>query len=341
MTKQRRPERIIKLLLPVDLVREMDRAILGSDGVYQDRNEFVTEAIRDRLLEDAAGSDIGGGSGRGRELREETVAYAVPEPPVYRALEPAHVDPDLVRLGAWERGAVSTVPARPSPHMNFGLHNRDFPTIWAANRLATMAVGQPTPWDGFLAAVRSQGADLGGQLRMLDVTRPVRVAIGIGFPKPGAKKTTSIDRFVEAMIGSPKRDDGPLFSLALAGFADPERSQIAPTDAGLTTLEAMIAGGLGTDLPQPADAFAAWWSHLSEWAPVERGAWHKVLTVVAGRPNREELVNSFPEWPRSNADTNTTGFISRSREWGLVEPELIEGRYQLTDLGQQIALGGN
>lgn len=342
MTKQRPPERIIKLLLSADLVRQMDRAILASDGAYQDRNEFVSEAIRDRLLEDTASEESKPGSGsRQLAVAEETVAYAVPEPPVYRAMEPVHIDPDLVRLGAWERGAVCTVPARPSQYLNFGLHNRDFPTIWAMNRLASMSIGEPTAWDVFLGRVREEGAQLGGQLRMLDVTRPVRVAIGIGFPKPGAKKVVSLDRFVEAMVGSPKRDDGPLFSLGLAGFTDPERKQIAPTDAGLAALEAMIAGGLGTDLPQPADAFAAWWSHLSEWAPAEGGAWHKVLTVVADRPNREELVSSFPEWPRSNADTNTTGFISRSREWGLVEPEMIEGRYQLTELGQQIASGGN
>ena len=37
------------------------------------------------------------------------------------------------------------------------------------------------------------------------------------------------------------------------------------------------------------------------------------------------------------AETNCTGYVSRSREWGLVEPELVDGRYRLTQLGSTVA----
>jgi hypothetical protein len=321
----------------------MDHHILASAGGYQDRNEFVSEAIRDRLAEDAAMQpEKALDQPSYRQVAQEIVASAVPQPARDSAMATgipatARAPGGQVYLGDWHRGETCTVPARPTDLVNFGLHNRDFPTLWALNRLATMTSRDPVTWDQFVAFTREESAGVGERLRLSDLSQATPIPIGIGFPKPGPKREQSLDRFVAAMIGSKRRTDGPIFALALAGFADDDRQTVAPTNAGLAALGDMVDRGLGTVLPQPQPVFERWWQYLSEWAPAERAAWHKVLTVVAENPDRDGLVSRFPEWRGHIATTNTVGFISRSREWGLVPPQMFEGRYQLTDLGAAVA----
>jgi hypothetical protein len=355
MTNQTRNTRLVKILLPADLIREMDIRILGSGGAYQDRNEFVSEAIRDRLAEEAAlDGDEPESTPPARHrkpsaprIAEELVGYVAPdlgraEEPMLALAIPAtpKARGDQLYLGDWQRGNSCTVPAQRSERVSFGLHNRDFPTLWALNRLATMTGRDAVGWDQFLAVVREEGAGVGERLRLHDLEAGHAIPIGIGFPKPGAKRDASIERFVNAMLGTARRADGPLFDLALIGFADEAREKIAPTDAGLDALGDMVDRGLGTDLPQPPAAFKRWWQHLSEWVPAERAAWHKVLRVAAEATSRDELVAAFPEWRGHTATTNTVGFIGRSREWGLMQPELHDGRYLLTELGQMVAREG-
>lgn len=325
----------------------MDHTILASAGGYQDRNEFVTEAIRDRLAEEAAmQSEQAVEPPPAKKLAENRVSYVALQAP--RRLAAAAVGGPPTEpapggqlfLGDWHRGRTRTVPARPTELVNFGLHNRDFPTLWALNCMATMTSRDPVTWDQFITFTREESAGVGERLRLSDLSQATPIGIGIGFPKPGPKREQSLDRFVASMIGTKRRTDGPIFALALAGFADEDRQTVAPTDAGLEALGDMVDRGLGTALPQPQPVFERWWQYLSEWAPAERAAWHKVMTVVAQNPDRDELVSRFPEWRGHTATTNTVGFISRSREWGLVPPQMLEGRYRLTDLGSAVAREG-
>lgn len=343
-----RSTRLIKLLLPTDLVRKMDAAILTSQGGYQDRNEFVGEAITDRLTEEAALHADPRTTTAEEKWADKAIGYVAtqgPPAPVPRPGMPA-IDPSRdgqLYLGQWrarDRGERCTVPARRSDDVSFGLHNRDFPTLWALDVLANMAGQGAVGWNQFTAMARRDGAVVGERLRLHDLAYGTAISVGIGFPKPGAKREASLDRFVNAMIGSARRADGPMFTLALIGFADAERETVAPTDAGVTALGDMLEGGLGTNLPQPQPVFERWWQHVTEWAPTERAAWLKVLHVISEAPSRNELLTRFPEWPGHIATTNTVGFIARSREWGLMQPELLNGRYQLTDLGEAVAREG-
>lgn len=319
--------RLIKLVLPAELVRGMDRAILAGAGAYQDRNEFVAEAIRDRLVEEAALRD---------SPSRSTSVVKAPIRPTQVAVNQVSSFDGSVDLGSWRDRAPASLPALPTTGVNFGLHNRDFPTLWALDRLAMLSAddGAPVAWDRFIDRVRDEGASLGERLRMLDLAMPTTLRVGVGFPRPGPKMAASIDRFVASNVGSGRRADGPFFVLALAAFADREHERLAPTDAGLRVLSDMIQVGLGPELPQPPDAFECWWRYTSELAPAEHAAWLKVLQVIEGEPTREALTQQFPEWLGHTATTNTVGFVSRSREWGLIEPEMIEGRYRLTDLGR-------
>lgn len=330
--KTSQPQRLIKLLLPADLVRQMDHAILSADGAYQDRGEFVAESIRDRLAEEEAAQ---GGSPVDRDIP----THAKGESPAKYAFGRVG---DGVELGRWRTGQPATTPAGSSAQVSFGLHNRDYPSLWALDLLATMSAetGRAPQWEEFTAQLRGRGLALAEQLRHEDLTKETEVRAAIGFPKGGPKQATSVDRFVTTSVGSNRRADGPFFILGLADFVNEDRTQLAPTGAGLLTLGDVIDCGLTTRLPQPPAAFRRWWSFLGDVAPAERAAWTKVLQAIADRPDRTQLLSRFPEWPGQTASTNTVGFVSRSREWGLVQPKLNDGRYQLTDFGSAVAREG-
>src|SRR6266540_1046070 len=119
------PKRLVKTWLPVDLVRQMDVAIVRSRGGYLDRAEFIAEAIRDRLAE------------------EEAVEYqATQAPAVVPPSRPILEEEVEGSFADWLESAL-TLPAAEGPSENFGLHNRDLPTLWALD------------WPGRLAAPRN------------------------------------------------------------------------------------------------------------------------------------------------------------------------------------------
>jgi len=326
----------------------MDRAILAAGGAYQDRSEYIAEAIRDRLAEEAA--LVADMAPPARSVPVAEVA-AEPEVALKRVAEvPARykfvtlTEPPFdqsVELGRWRDRAPAWLETTPTDAVNFGLHNRDLPTLWALDRLALLSadVGGPIDWDAFIARIRDEGLYVGSLLRQRDITKPSGLRAGIGFPKPGLKREASIDRFIASAIGSNRRLDGPFWIFALAARTGDD-GNIAPTGPGLQVLADMIDRGLGATLPQPAGAFDCWWRYTRDLAPAEHAAWLKVLRVIGDKPTREELTTHFPEWRGQIATTNTVGFISRSREWGLVEPELIDQRYRLTELGRAAAGGG-
>jgi hypothetical protein len=314
--------RLVKLILSADLVRQMDRAILASSGGYQDRNEFVTEAIRDRLAEEAAAITDG-------RPDQDRVSRSAGAPP-------------LPLFGRWEPRSVFTVESGPGEGVNFGLHNRDLPSLWALDRLVVLVcqAGGPVPWVDFVEDLRDAAIRVGEWLRSRDIDRRTGPRVGIGFPKPGAKVEQSVDRFVAANVGvNGRRPEGPFFVLGLAAFVDTDRSLLAPTRQGVDVLASLVEHGLGHVLPQPEPALQRWWSFIETMAPEEHAAWQKVLRVLSDHPTRTDLMAAFPEWRGATADTNSAGFVSRSREWGLAEPDLIEHRYRLTALGGMVLEG--
>ena len=323
MSPTDQPLRLVKILMPADVVRQMDRAILSADGAYQGRADFIIDSVRDRVAEEAA-------------LRSAAVKRDAQAGKATRRSSLGSVD--FVIFGAWIELKPPSASASPTANVSFGLHNRDLPTLWAFDLLAQRAAeaGGLVSWADFVGLVGKNSGDVGEWLRLRDLVRERGIQTGTAFPKPGQKQVQSVERFIATMVGSLRRGDGPLFDLGLAVPADVE-GFLLPSESGLAALAAMVEGRLGTDLPQPETAFRPWWRHLATWAPAEHAAWMRVLRAVADAPNREGLVARFPEWPGSTADTNTTGFISRSREWGLVEPELIDGRYRLTALGEAVA----
>jgi hypothetical protein len=245
--------------------------------------------------------------------------------------------PEAWSWGAWRDRAVPALPDRPGRGSNFGLHNRDLPTLWALDRLASRVadLGEPVQWKDFSRSLQAQAQVAGEWLRSRDRARPHTLRAATGFPKPGPKASLSEDRFIMANVAHRASSrEGPFQVLGLAGFVKGDR--IAPTERGLRLLGRLLDAGLSDELPHGSEVFWPWWRYLEEAAPDERSAWARVLRELRTGPTRVELISRFPEWPRTTAETNCMGFVSRSREWGLVAPRLLDGRYLLTTLGMAL-----
>jgi hypothetical protein len=170
-------------------------------------------------------------------------------------------------------------------------------------------------------------------LRRAEAPKSSGTRASVGFPKLENGLSKSFDRFVSAFVGN--GIDGPLVMLGLAApVRDLDRAML-PTDAGVSVLRSMISAGVDGRLPHPARAAELWWAHVGRNCPDEYSAWRRMLVAAGRRPSRQGLVASFPEWAGSLADTNVMGLVSRSREWGLLEPELVDRRYYLTLLGSR------
>ena len=328
-------KRLVKTYLPVELVRNMDALILSSSGAYADRSEFVAEAIADRLAEEAHGN----GHHPTLVEPEPVTIKAAPEPSC-----PAPIDEEAVSFGDWLDGwsginGKTVLPAAQGPSANFGLHNRDLPTLWSLDWLGRLVdrSGEPIPWRQFETQIIPHAWAMGRQLQAADIKTGAVIKSAAGFPTNTHKREASERRFFEHAAGAiATHNRGPLFAFRAIGVqpVDDDNYLVAPTKAGVALLTNLIATGFTTLPPFPAKAWATFAAHLHEWAPEELALWLRVLLVVAEEPDRETLVRRCDWWTGSTADTNVAGYVARGREWGLVDLKLVAGRYRLTELGR-------
>jgi hypothetical protein len=307
------PKRLVKTWLPVDLVRQMDVAIVRSGGGYLDRAEFIAEAIRDRLGEEEAA-----------QAASDIPAAAIASSPVHNTGENSFAD--------WLDGAPTLAPAD-GPDENFGLHNRDLPTIWALDWVGRLAAkgGAPIGWSDFVGELIPRAWDMGRALAGVDG------AGTSGFPTNLKRKQATEQRFAAHAVGqvSARGNSGPLFVFRLVGL---EGGRTAPTPAAVELIGALHGAGFRIGAAIPAGAWEAFTRHLRAEAPAELDAWLYVLGLVAEELTRPELVERCTRWNGSTAATNAMSYVARGREWGLVQPALIDRRYLLTDRGRA-ALG--
>ena len=322
--------RLLKTWQAADLVRRMDEIIIASRGAYADRAEFLAEALRDRIeAEEEHPRDEAGDGGDPRlpvdPAEEEAAVAATPSSPA---------PPPTVEFGDWLDGTVSTLPPTSRPATNYGLHNRDYPTLWAADWLGRLIAeaGEPVPWSRLAASTIERAWEFAEKLQTEDLDRPRGAKVAAGFPTNRKKREATEARFREHFLGTIDRrgNRGPLFVFGLVGV-DGERAAV--TEVGVELLRELKAAGVGQGPPFSPEAWRAFSAHLSEHAREELSTWRRVLAIVAEKPNRQTLVSRCDWWTGAAADTNSMSLIARGREWGLVELPLDEGRYQLTDLG--------
>lgn len=347
-------QRIMRIRLPVPLIREMDAAIISGAGGYSTRAEFIVDAIQERIL----------------ELTIEGVEDAGP-PPVHTddvSAAPGARTDMVTHQGPSDAGVPATIgmtelvpreagfsipPAddlsRPEGKALFGLHNRDYPSLWALRQLAEMANEESIPVVDYHARVLDGAWDFGERLLSLE-EQTGRKCTAL-FPTNRDKRKSAEGRFCMFAIGDFRINEdntittsGPLYewrAVGLIGSVDQPR--IGLTAPGWQLLAAL--DGLSVDEPHAPASVAAFLAHLKEHAPADTRGFVEILTAIgpAGATRQDVLDHAgtqWPDWSENEVSTNTAGYIARAREWGLVEPKQTKSQYHLTPLGVEHLMGG-
>ena len=354
-------DRVVKILLPISLIRQIDEAIVAGLGGYSTRAEFVRDAAEGLLLEltyEPAPNEPVGRSNLRRSSVDNVRVAASTEPPTESALPPPAsevldrldaaraTDDDLTVTQLHAPDQTSLIESGEAEIDNeplFGMHNRDYPSLWVAHQLAKRTHATLVSYQSFIDEVTEEAWKYADRLKELEPIAGQKLTAL--FPTNRAKPQSAADGFRAFAIGyvlnggrEPMRAEGPLFAWrACQVTRQGDSLLLGLTPAGRDLLHRL--DGISLSLPHPPGMTAAFLSHLRENAPGDWWGFKTVLTAVAQQPNRAELIEAFrqarPDWTESVAGTNAQGYVARAREWGLVEPKQAAGRYSLTDFGAE------
>lgn len=367
-------ERLLRVALPAELIRRLDEALLQHIGGFETRSEFVREAVDNLLLElsyDVASPEPvplktsssphakrSPSTSRGGESSSRKGEEFVGSEPVLDSLSVQHQrriadisteSNDTLRataLSAPSRGAVIDpgIAEIKDEHL-FGLHNRDYPSFWAAYQLADLTSESPIELERGLEEIVTRAWHYADRLRVLEdsLHRKLRAM----FPSNLRKRQSAEGTFRNFAIGSVNARDqggqvrasGPLFTWQVCQLEKTnDHLCIGMTNLGYELLEKL--DGLSLDTPHPPELAERFFDHLRQFAPADWQGFSTLLSAVAEEPNREEFVRSFeasrPDWKSSVASTNSQGYLGRAREWGLVEQKQVRSRYLLTSFGEEV-----
>jgi Arc/MetJ-type ribon-helix-helix transcriptional regulator len=343
------PMRLVRVPLPADLVRRIDSLVRAPASAFVDRTEFIREAVEAYVLE----QEFGGPEltlkheqpPPDAELRSSAAAapIAAVEQGTSGGSEPTGESVD-VRMGSTELRAPALPPslldggfeAVDEPIM--GLHNRDYPSLWALARLAEWCADGPLEFDDYLARVTAQAWSYVELLEILGKREGTKFTALFPSNPNKVESAESIWRnFALGRLhreGDLLRGDGPLFQWKVCGLAILKDSVVvAPSPLGLGLLQSIEGLRVASPhSPEQADAFL---NHLREHAPADWWGFGFALRLASAEPTRREYEGAFvaelPDWSETKCKTVAAGYLARCREWGLIEKNMIEGRYRLTD----------
>ncbi|MGO4534389.1 ribbon-helix-helix domain-containing protein [Leifsonia sp. 2MCAF36] len=340
--------RIVKIPLPVALIRDMDEKINAGLGGFRTRAELVQEAVENLL----------------NELVHPAAPDSLAEPVRSEPLPPSRLAEDLLAgLPEWEREEVEVrdlagtalfapsrapvisgdgVVSRPEGPL-LGFHNRDYVSIWALHRLARYTQDGPIPFDEYLRRATRAAWLFGAGLQRAPLTDGFS-KLTILFPT-NVNKQPSAERGFQAFaigsIGAPQQDNtistsGPLFAWQALDIRRGADQATSLTQRGWDLVKGL--SGINLSLPHSEDLMVTFLTYLETWAPGDMWGFRQILSVAAEAPDREQVVATFaaanPSWSRTTASSIAQGYIARAREWGLIEPKLVDGRYWLTARGR-------
>ena len=204
--------RIAKVPLPVPLIRRMDEAVVAERGGFRTRVELVREAIENLLNElefpDAPNEPHQPSSAESIELVETSsdsnsrtsfIEDLVSTVPSWERdeLTLADIAGTALRPPADRPRLIVNGQARTSDQPLLGLHNRDYVSLWAAQRLAHYTMDGPLPFQDYLRRLTAAAWYFGAQLQDLEVRgrsagspycfRPTRRS---SRPRKGASRTS-------------------------------------------------------------------------------------------------------------------------------------------------------
>jgi hypothetical protein len=329
-------ERIIRVPMDIDLIRRMDGLILRRQGGFDSRAEFIREAVEALLVE---------------------LSYE----PAPDLIDGAHQSESVVgeiRIGSNGDGTLGftalSVPkvvsilehgiAQPVDEMLWGLHNRDYPSLWAAATIGELTDANLMAIEDCVDLVAKRAWKFGRDV--LDREPSGGMKLSALFPTNDAKPQSAESAFRAHAIGgwTGKTNDitawGPLFTWQVCQIArDPQRRLVIGLSAQGAELLRQLSG-ISLELPHSQQHSRSFLSHLRRWAPADHRGFQTALQAAADRADRPALVAHFttalPQASETVAATYAAGYIARCREWGLVEPKQTDGRYQVTDFGRQL-----
>lgn len=332
--------RLVKLPLQISLLRQIDELIVAGVGGYADRNDFIRDAITGLLAEthyqmEASPPRRGPAASLALGDREAEIPCLAAAPTVgsLPALRwPASVSVTLMERSDYETDDVPLL----------GLHNRDFPSLWAAVQIAEITSNGTTDADTCLDEVVQRAWTLGKLLESLE--RPGSPRYSALFPTNRKKKESSEANFRAFAIGrvvgnGTKRTIGPLFQWRLCGVSgNPKDLRVGLLPAAEPLLARL--DGISPDTPHSADHARAFLDHLRGNAAADFGMLMRVVGWIEEEPTRERLVENVAcvdaDWSPQQANGYAAGYVARAREWGLVEPKMIDNTYSLTDFGKGV-----
>lgn len=354
--------RILRIPLPVELIREMDELVDGNAGGMESRAELAREAIeamvlelRHGLFESLSSGVVEGDSrpevsldGTGRQgakpvivSRAETDA---PEPPAFGG---------ATTLMSIEETALPEPPAVSyycSPQKDFnrymyGMHNRDYPSLWAASQICEMTKDGPILLNDALALLLPEAWSMGERLKQLDEAGLVRgVKLSALFPTNKLKSKQSEGKFSDFAVGWQAKNgseqtewQGPLPEWKVIGIEEgPKGNMVGMTVVGRQLLQDL--SGLTVAQPHPPELAHRFFEHLRQHDPSDWIGFVTMMKAASLRLNREETIQMFAnQWPAQiEHEKNTQGYVARSREWGLIEMAQIDRCYVLTDFGESV-----
>jgi len=339
-------ERIVRVPLPVSLIRRMDQLLLKGTGGYQTRAEFIREAVEAMVLELSY-------EPAPEEPRLQALTVAANAPPTTGGppgaqhapagpLKPPVLDLERTRLGIPASGVTlddgeGTVIDEPM----FGLHNRDYPSLWAAHHLAALTTDDLVGLDEFYRTLVAAAWEFGERLLVLEKT--VGAKLSALFPTNRAKPQSAEEGFRVFAVGTCTangqeiRLGGPLFMWRVCQVTRRNgHLLVGLTSAGRELLTALEDVSL--EMPHPPTLAERFFAHLRAHAAKDWWGFTTLLEAVEAGATRIELIEVFqqaqPTWNESKNATNVAGYVARAREWGLVEPKQVDGRYALTPFGK-------
>lgn len=354
-----------KILFQIEVLREIDRAVQEGLGGYTNRHELVNDMVEQGLIglrypdgeaplppqalsdAEAKAAARSNGSGNSVEVRAaaEKSAETMPEVNPIGDLSETHIESPPT-LGAVVRNELARIPDEPM----FGMHNRDAPTAWALARLASEAADGPIHLSRFYEAITEEAWRLAAQLAPFEAKGNMKLAVMM--PRNPEKPQSATQGFRAFALGQVARkpdDDGklvawgPFYQWGAVGIVDDVKDpKIGLTESGWKLVQ--VFEGLDFSLPHNDKIALRFLSHLEKHAPADRWGFRTALDGAAERLGRigmseyflQRLTTDFSdtEWKDSVADSVASGYVSRARAWGLVEPKLLDRKYALTVAGE-------
>jgi hypothetical protein len=356
-------DRVVKVALPIDLIKRMDRALAGGQAGMETRAEFIREATENLLTEisfpaappepaRAIGRETrGDDQARGLASSEQTDVAPVPADAL-ASIPPWEIEE--LRLADLAGTALPPAPpgatlddgvAEPDDEPLLGLHNRDYPSLWAASRLARYSMDSLPSFEDFRRQATDAAWFYALQLGALEKERR-GTRLRALFPSNPQKREAAERGFQAFAIGSISRRppttgqipaDGPFFLWRLCQLARKDGELVVGlTSAGRSLLDRLT--GLSLELPHNQASARAFLAYVSEVAPGDKWGFDQVVTAVAEGPDRKQLVTLISgersDWSPATSSSIAQGYVARAREWGLIEPRLQSGKYRLTEFGK-------